>query len=167
MARKLGVVKKGVFYIKGAAYTMEMLLHSPAITEAMVYVFRLAPEHYHRIHSPTQSKITSIRSIQGNYKSVNPILLNRNPVLQENYRKVITFANGIVMVAVGATCVGSIALTVHSGDAVRHGEDLGCFKFGGSCIVVIIPTDLHPTAIRRLTVEEKYMNMGQVVASLK
>jgi len=36
MARKLGVVKKGVFHIKGAAYTMETLLRSPAITEATV-----------------------------------------------------------------------------------------------------------------------------------
>ena len=162
MARRVSSVD-GSFDIKGASYTLETLLRSRTVPlSAAVFVFRLAPEHYHRIHSPTASKITQIRSVGGHYRSVNPILLNRQPVLQENYRKIITFSNGMILVAVGATCVGSIDLSVQKGDTVRHGQDLGSFKFGGSCLVLIVPGTVRST----LTSEERYRRVGSVVGTI-
>jgi len=162
MARRVDSVN-GSFDIKGAAYTLETLLRSKTVPEdATVFVFRLAPEHYHRIHSPTTSKITQIKTVGGHYLSVNPILLNRTPVLQENYRKIITFANGMIMIAVGATCVGSIELSVKKGDSVRHGQDLGCFKFGGSCVVLIVPGSVTSS----LTTKERFVDVGAVVGKL-
>ena len=163
MARKISAVKDGEFSIKGANYTMEKLLRTKqAPLEATIFIFRLAPEHYHRIHSPCASTIKNIRSVGGHYLSVNPILLNRNPILQENYRKIITFTNGMIMVAVGASCVGTVDLSVHRGDRVKKGQDLGCFKFGGSCIVLILP---EPMRIEdcKLTTEERFIEVGSFV----
>jgi phosphatidylserine decarboxylase len=161
-ARKV-LASEGEFDIKGAAYTLDTLLRSKTVPEnATVFVFRLAPEHYHRIHSPTTSKITQIKTVGGHYLSVNPILLNRNPVLQENYRKIVTFANGMIMIAVGATCVGSIDLSVTKGEYIRHGQDLGCFKFGGSCVVLIVPG----TVTSSLTAKERFIEVGAIVGKL-
>ena len=162
MARRVSA-SRGAFDIKGASYTLETLLRSKSVpSEASILIFRLAPEHYHRIHSPTTSRITQIRSVGGHYQSCNPILLHRRPVLQENYRKIITFSNGMILVAVGATCVGSIDLSVQKGDTVRHGQDLGSFKFGGSCLVLIVPGTVRST----LTSEERYRRMGSVVGTI-
>ena len=163
MARRIQTDAEGHFSVKGADYTMEKLLRTEAVPpKATVCIFRLAPEHYHRIHSPFSSQIKSIRSVGGHYLSVNPILLERNPVLQENYRKIITFTNGIIMVAVGATCVGTVDLSVTRGDRVKAGQDLGCFKFGGSCLVLIIPGTLKSS----LTAEERFLNVGALVGTL-
>jgi len=132
--------------------------------EASVYIFRLAPEHYHRIHSPLKGTVQSVESVGGYYKSVNPILLDTIPVLQENYRKIITFTNGIVLVAIGATAVGSIKLSVHKDSKVVHGQDIGHFEFGGSCLALIIPMALsHPN--RKFTVNEKGCAVGEYITS--
>ena len=40
-------------------------------------------------------------------------------------------------IAVGATMVGSIVWTAAAGQAVRKGEELGYFAFGGSTIVTL------------------------------
>ena len=166
MARKISAVKDGEFNIKGANYTMEKFLRiKNAPTQATVLVFRLAPEHYHRIHSPCASTIKNIRSVGGHYKSVNPILLDRNPILQENYRKIITFTNGMIMVAVGATCVGTVDLSVHRGDRVKKGQDLGCFKFGGSCIVLILPEPMKLEDCK-LNVNERFIEVGSYIGLL-
>lgn len=163
MARLIHTDSEGHFSVKGADYTMEKLLRAKTVPlKATVCIFRLAPEHYHRIHSPFSSQIKSIRSVGGHYASVNPILLERNPVLQENYRKIITFTNGMIMVAVGATCVGTVDLSVVRGDRVKVGQDLGCFKFGGSCLVLIVPGTLKSS----LTAEERFLNVGALVGGL-
>jgi len=163
MARLIHTDAEGHFSVKGADYTMEKLLRAKTVPlKATVCIFRLAPEHYHRIHSPFSSQIKSIRSVGGHYASVNPILLERNPVLQENYRKIITFTNGMIMVAVGATCVGTVDLSVVRGDRVKAGQDLGCFKFGGSCLVLIIPGTLKSS----LNAKERFLNVGALVGAL-
>jgi len=66
------------------------------------------------------------------------------------------------MVAVGATCVGTVDLSVVRGDRVKAGQDLGCFKFGGSCLVLIIPGTVTST----LTKEERFLNVGAYVGTL-
>jgi phosphatidylserine decarboxylase len=142
-ARKVSANRN--FKIKGVNYSLEKLLQlqeqeQQLQEQSTVYIFRLAPEHYHRIHAPTASKIVDIKEAGGNYHSVNPIMLHSSPVLQENYRKIITFENGLYLVAVGATCVGSVHLTVNVGTTVTHGQDMGTFGFGGSCLVLVVPT---------------------------
>ena len=164
-ARKLLDATQGTFNIKGAQYSLQTLLRRD-VKEAAVYIFRLAPEHYHRIHSPIKGTVKSVESVGGHYMSVNPILLDAIPVLQENYRKIITFTNGIVLVAIGATAVGSIKLSVHKGSKVVHGQDIGFFEFGGSCLALIIPSPLslvRPSP--KFTTEERECTVGEYVAS--
>ena len=161
--RKVKATK--TFQIKGANYTLSKLIHEDEISpKSTIYINRLAPEHYHRIHSPTTSRISKIVEQGGNYHSVNPIMLESTPVLQENYRKIITFENGLILVAVGATCVGSVHLSVKVNAKVQHGQDLGTFGFGGSCIVLIVPHEITKTHIK-LTVREKHIMPGALLAS--
>ena len=151
------------FLIKEAKYNLSTLLSTDTLpSKSDIFIFRLAPEQYHRIHSPTNSTIVSIVERQGTYKSVNPILLNKIPVLQGNYRKIVTFSNGIKMVIVGATCVGSIVLSVKKGDHVKHGDDMGAFKFGGSCIVIVVPYTIKKYN-KKITANEKILQVGDWV----
>lgn len=153
------------FKIKKINYTLNKLLileDNNIIEEATIFIFRLAPEHYHRIHSPTTSKIISIKNQAGTYKSVDPIILNSMPVLQENFRKIIKFKNGIYLVAIGATCVGSINLTVNKGDKVKHGQDIGAFAFGGSCVVLVIPHKIIKT-YKSIISNEIYIEPGTLI----
>lgn len=161
-ARRLHSAVDGSFDIKGAQYSLETLLRRSDLQDASIYIFRLAPEHYHRIHSPLKGTVKSVESVGGHYKSVNPILLDAIPVLQENYRKIITFTNGIVLVAIGATAVGSIKLSVHKGSKVVHGQDIGHFEFGGSCLALIIPFEIVKPN-RKFTVNEKECVVGEYI----
>jgi phosphatidylserine decarboxylase len=63
------------------------------------------------------------------------------------------------MVTVGATCVGSVILSVKKGDKVKHGDDIGYFEFGGSCIAVIIPIALK-NKNKAITVNEQLLKPG-------
>jgi phosphatidylserine decarboxylase len=159
------VLAKKTFKIKGANYTLKELLDTDKVPEkATILIFRLAPDQYHRFHSPTDSVITSIREVSGVYKSVNPILLDSVPVLQQNYRKIVEFKNGIQMAIVGATCVGSVKLSVKVGDSVKHGTDMGTFEFGGSCIALVIPHTLK-SVLKRITTNEKLIQPGTWVST--
>jgi len=161
-ARKVSANRN--FKIKGVNYSLEKLLQlqeqsqEQSQQQSTVYIFRLAPEHYHRIHAPTASKIVDIKEAGGNYHSVNPIMLHSSPVLQENYRKIITFENGVYLVAVGATCVGSVHLTVNVGTTVTHGQDMGTFGFGGSCLVLVVPTVYSSQST--VSAQEKHLMPG-------
>jgi len=153
------------FEIKGADYTLQKLLKRKNVPhKSTIFIFRLAPEQYHRFHSPTSATIVSIKTHGGTYKSVNPILLNSIPVLQENYRKVIDFDNGLIMVTVGATCVGSVNLSIKKGDTVKHGQDIGTFEFGGSCIALIVPYDIKSVQ-KKIGEDERIIKPGSWVCS--
>jgi phosphatidylserine decarboxylase len=150
------------FTIKGAKYTLEKLLNKPGPhPKSTLFIFRLAPEQYHRIHSPIKATITDITELGGTYKSVNPILLEDIPVLQENYRKIINFNNGIIMIAVGATCIGSVILSVKKGSKVKHGDDMGTFGFGGSTIVLVVPEDVKMA--KHITTNEQLIKPGEFI----
>jgi phosphatidylserine decarboxylase len=83
------------FWIKGRKFTVNALLglrkydYNPFLNPALA-VFRLAPQDYHRYHSPVDAVITDIRRIKGNYFTVNPIAVNRDVnVFTENKRIVV------------------------------------------------------------------------------
>ena len=147
------------FHIKKVDYTLITLLKQKKVPHTShVFVFRLAPNQYHRFHSPVSSTVTKIRPIEGAYSSVQ--FMGSLPVLQENERTVVEFKNGILLVAVGATCVGSIRMTVKKGAKVQHGDELGFFEFGGSCIVLIVPFPV----LTRITAKESLIEVGARLA---
>ena len=49
----------------------------------------------------------------------------------------------ILLVAVGALLVGSIAWTAEEGTKVAKSEDMGYFAYGGSTVIVLFPADMN------------------------
>ena len=45
----------------------------------------------------------------------------------------------VAVVAVGALLVGSILWAKGEGERIEQGEELGCFRYGGSTVVLVMP----------------------------
>ncbi|KAG0218119.1 hypothetical protein BGX33_008503 [Mortierella sp. NVP41] len=136
--------KDDPFWVKGQAFTLENLLQDPTLAtkfdEGSMAIFRLAPQDYHRFHSPVRGRVNPDRDpvrIGGTFFTVNPMAVNENlDVFTENVRVVSVIdlldrgeggeggeeagdgndnGNGAfdkcVFVSIGALLVGSIELT--------------------------------------------------------
>ncbi|KAH9992210.1 phosphatidylserine decarboxylase-domain-containing protein [Russula compacta] len=135
-------------WIKGRDFTVARLLGDAYKDQADRYVggalviFRLAPQDYHRFHSPVDGTIGPMTYISGEYYTVNPQAIRTTlDVYGENVRKIVPIDSpqfGRVMaVCIGAMMVGSIETTVSEGDFVKRGQEFGFFAFGGSTIVCL------------------------------
>ena len=151
-------------WIKGRDFSVPRLLGEAYASEAERYnggalcIFRLAPQDYHRFHSPVDGIVGPMTYIAGEYYTVNvsvfpfrkiQLLTSLQPqairtaldVYGENARKIVPIDSpqfGRVMaVCIGAMMVGSIKTTVNEGDHVKRGQEFGYFAFGGSTIVVL------------------------------
>ena len=97
---------------------------------------------YHRFHMPVAGYVTDHGIIDGRYESVNPqAYKGRNPLLT-NRRQVFELRtatdNNMLLVAVGALCVGSIVPTYNAKKNYHlKGSELGYFAFGGSTVALI------------------------------
>ncbi|CAD6567214.1 MAG: hypothetical protein CYPHOPRED_001485 [Cyphobasidiales sp. Tagirdzhanova-0007] len=147
-------------WIKGKQFSIPHLLHDDTIAAhpsfangCALAIFRLAPQDYHRWHSPLMGKIGPVKNISGNLYTVNPMAV-RNPdvdVYTANKRaiqliNVPSLRQGeapipIPIVSIGAMLVGSIAFTKNPGDLVQKGEELGYFSYGGSTVAIVFPKD--------------------------
>ena len=139
-------------WVKSQQFSVRKLLDDSceptAYNNCSMAIFRLAPADYHRFHSPVEGTILKHHIVNdGTYYSVDPKIVNSSiDVLGENKREILYIKTkyfGIVaFVIVGATCVGSIKLSKNS---KIHGEVklvdyLGKFAFGGSTIVMLLPS---------------------------
>ncbi|KAI0771332.1 phosphatidylserine decarboxylase-domain-containing protein [Trametes elegans] len=135
-------------WIKGREFSVGRLLGEAHRAEADKYaggalcIFRLAPQDYHRFHSPVDGTIGPMTDISGEYYTVNPQAIRTAlDVYGENVRKIVPIDSpqfGRVMcVCIGAMMVGSIHTTVEEGQQVKRGQEFGYFAFGGSTIVVL------------------------------
>ncbi|KAI0669632.1 phosphatidylserine decarboxylase-domain-containing protein [Trametes maxima] len=145
-------------WIKGSNFTIATLLGVEPDSEqartfegASVAVFRLAPQDYHRFHSPIDGVIGDIAEIGGEYYTVNPQAVNEPgfDVFTANKRAVLYMTHAlsnrpVAFVAIGAMLVGSIRWTAgaQKGASVRRGDELGYFAYGGSTVVVLFPKGL-------------------------
>ncbi|GMK58812.1 hypothetical protein CspeluHIS016_0602540 [Cutaneotrichosporon spelunceum] len=138
-------------WIKGRDFTVSRLLGPQYASEVHKYeggglaILRLAPQDYHRFHSPVRGRIGKITLIDGEYYTVNPQAIRSSlDVYGENVRQVVPIESeefGTVMtVWVGAMMVGSIGTSVQEGEMVERGQELGWFAFGGSTIVTVFET---------------------------
>ncbi|GAA5932137.1 uncharacterized protein JCM15063_001131 [Sporobolomyces koalae] len=137
-------------WIKGREFTVGRMLGDYYGQQAKDYeggslaIFRLAPQDYHRYHSPVDGVMGREEYIPGAFFTVNAMAI-RSPlsVYTENVRlvsEIVSPVFGKVMnVWVGAMMVASINQTVHEGDKVQRGDEVGYFAFGGSTIVVVFP----------------------------
>lgn len=169
----------GIF-IKGIRFDVAALLRDPALTEKFAHgsmlISRLCPVDYHRFHFPCAGTPGEAKLINGPLFSVSPIALRQRPtILWENKRcltRLQTDTLGeVLLIEVGATCVGTIVQTYHAGSAVMKGEEKGYFLFGGSCFITIFEPKrvkfadvlLEHSAQRR----EVYARMGDEMATLQ
>ena len=158
-------------WIKGSMFTKEKLFGVPQkkVDGYDLFVFRLAPHHYHRFHCPVNGYITEISLLGNEYYSVNPLYVNSNTnVFTENVRiclTIVTKHNTMLYLAIiGAQCVSSIQLTnFKKGDLItilknspnrkikfrknrpelKLFDELGYFLFGGSTLVLGFPNDIY------------------------
>jgi len=143
------------YWITGVGFTLAHLLGSQEVAQQFegggIAIARLAPQDYHRWHSPVTGKVESIKDIPGTYFTVNPQAINESGTLDvfcENKRSVMMVrrsdnASSVAIIAVGAMLVGSIKYNpgVEVGAEVSRGQCLGAFLYGGSTVIVLFPKD--------------------------
>jgi phosphatidylserine decarboxylase len=133
--------------IKDFTYSLKELLMDDQLANkyqgGICIILRLAPPDYHRFHFIDNGICSKSKKIKGQYYSVNPIALSKIPQVfcrnkreysilhSENFRDV-------VFMEVGAAFVGTIVQTYTPGDIVLRGAEKGCFKFGGSTIILFL-----------------------------
>lgn len=66
-------------WIKGIEFSLKKLLGDPTSAKELqggpLAVFRLAPQDYHRFHSPVDGIVTKVKHISGQYYTVNPMAI--------------------------------------------------------------------------------------------
>ncbi|KAK3066770.1 hypothetical protein LTS18_001505, partial [Coniosporium uncinatum] len=108
------------YWIKGFGFSLEVLLGDAELATRFdggsIIIARLAPQDYHRWHSPVNGTVQGVREIPGAYYTVNPQAINEEGTLDvfcENKRSVMTVQrketnSPVAIVAVGAMLVGGI-----------------------------------------------------------
>jgi phosphatidylserine decarboxylase len=112
-------------------------------------ISRLCPIDYHRFHFPVSGRIIETGRVDGALYSVSPIALRRSLKYLLRNKQAWTLIESpyhgrVLMIEIGATCVGSIVQTFDVSAAVPKGGEKGYFAFGGSCVI----TFFEPGKIR-------------------
>jgi phosphatidylserine decarboxylase len=135
----------GIF-VKGVRFDLPALLRDDKLASryarGAMLISRLCPVDYHRFHFPCAGVPGEARLVNGPLYSVNPIALRVRPsILWENKRFITrlptTQWGEVLLIEVGATCVGTVRQTYASGVAVDKGAEKGFFLFGGSCVITV------------------------------
>jgi len=145
------------FWIKGKSFTLEKLLGSRLQAQRFeggsISIHRLAPQDYHRFHSPVFCTVVGTQCVAGALWPAHPVTVNAVDVLTENKRNVVYLRSEafgtVAHIQVGTYMVGSILYSSKRGaDAasvvllgkdrkLRKGQDMGCFRYGGSTVVCV------------------------------
>ena len=140
---------EGIF-VKGAVFDLPALLQDQSLAakykRGSIVLSRLCPVDYHRFHFPVAGVPSKPKLINGPLYSVNPIALRRNiHIFSENRRALCRIQSPefgeVLMLEIGATCVGSFEYTFSPDQPVTKGAEKGFFKFGGSSIMTIFEPD--------------------------
>jgi phosphatidylserine decarboxylase len=133
-------------FVKGEMFDLATLLNDKHLADqyaqGSLLLSRLCPVDYHRFHFPAAGIAKPARLINGPLYSVNPIALCQNiHILTTNKRcltELETESFGkVLLMEIGATCVGSICQTYTEGATVAKGSEKGYFRFGGSSTITI------------------------------
>ncbi len=134
---------EGVF-VKGQKFDLPALLGSEELAaryeQGSVILSRLCPLDYHRFHFPLTGVAEAAQLIPGPLASVSPYCLSQNlSWLWTNKRELTILhteeAGDVLLLAVGATGVGSIFQTYEAGAPLQKGDEQGYFAFGGSTVM--------------------------------
>ena len=134
------------FYIKGQRFDLAAFLGSQELADEFeggsMLISRLCPVDYHRFHFPVSGRTGAARILGGSLRSVSPLALRRTlSILWENRRSITEVESDVfgkvIVMEVGATCVGGIHQTFQSGARIEKGDEKGYFSFGGSCVTTV------------------------------
>ena len=147
--RHLGFQKASAiesFFVKGQRFDLAALLGSKDLAavyaDGPLVLSRLCPVDYHRFHFPVAGVPSPTQVLNGPLFSVSPLALRENlNYLWENKRTItrletVRFGNVLVL-EIGATCVGSIHQTYTPDKLVEKGAEKGYFAFGGSSTITV------------------------------
>lgn len=136
---------KGVF-VKGQNFDLPALLGDPELAarfaDGPLVLSRLCPVDYHRFHFPAAGIPGETKLIDGPLFSVNPIALRQRLAYLWTNKRTITRLETkelgtVLLLEIGATCVGTIRQTFTPGMPVEKGHEKGYFAFGGSSTITI------------------------------
>ncbi|MBI5274237.1 MAG: phosphatidylserine decarboxylase [Chlamydiales bacterium] len=134
------------FMLKGKLFDLSKALKDELLAKkyegGSMVLARLCPTDYHRFHFPSDGFCSERKKIKGKLHSVNPIAIKQiTSTFWENKREVSVFKtsyfNDILMVEVGAVCVGTIHQTYTPNEKIKKGDEKGYFSFGGSSILLL------------------------------
>ena len=167
----------GGFFVKGQRFDVAELLGSQDLgeryREGTLVLSRLCPVDYHRFHFPVSGRAGEAKLINGWLYSVSPVALRRQlRYLWENKRVVTQIETdhlgGVVVVEVGATCVGTVVQTAALPGDMKKGDEKGYFAFGGSAVITLfekgaveLADDLKAWSSKGV---EVYAKMGELMA---
>ncbi len=133
-------------FVKGEMFDLTTLLGDTDLAnqfrDGSLLLSRLCPVDYHRFHFPVAGVPGPSRLINGPLFSVNPIALVQNiQILATNKRCVTQLESDsfgkVLLMEIGATCVGSVCQTYASDSPIEKGDEKGYFRFGGSSTITI------------------------------
>ena len=143
------------FWIKSQPYSLHFMLANDSLAEnfvgGTVYQAYLSALSYHRWHSPVDGIIKKAYTIPGSYFSQAQFAgfdftapVSSQAYLTEVAARAIIFIEAdnkyiglMAFLAVGMTEVSSTEITVHEGQHVKKGQQMGMFHYGGSshCLI--------------------------------
>ena len=165
-------------FVKGQKFDLTALLGDEKLAkrfaDGALVLSRLCPVDYHRYHFPCAGIPSATHTIQGPLFSVSPIALREKlSYLWTNKRSITQLETPdlgtVLLLEIGATCVGEIHQTFKPGTAVEKGAEKGYFAFGGSSTITIfepgavkLDADLLEQSSNQT---ELYARMGEAMAS--
>ncbi len=166
-------------FVKGQSFDLAKLLGSEELAaryaKGALLLSRLCPVDYHRFHFPVAGFPQVAHAINGPLFSVSPIALRNNlSYFWQNKRSITALATEqcgtVLLLEIGATCVGSIHQTFHPGQAISKGEEKGYFAFGGSSTILLFEpgrVEIAPDFLERShQCTETYALMGTRFATI-
>ncbi len=174
------ISKASGIFVKGEVFNIGELLGDQMLArrfqKGSLVLSRLCPVDYHRFHFPIAGTPDTPRLINGPLFSVNPIALRQNiHIFSQNKRAICRIQSAafgeVLMLEIGATCVGSFDYTFQPGAHASKGAEKGFFKFGGSSVItlfepgrLVLSDDLMASGQDR---RELYARMGDEMGTLK
>ena len=137
-------------FVKGEMFDLATLLGDADLARRYakggLLLSRLCPVDYHRFHFPVGGLPGPARLLNGPLFSVNPIAVCQNVHILATNKRCLTVMETdafgrVLLIEIGATCVGSICQTYRQGSAVSKGDEKGYFRFGGSSTIIIFEPD--------------------------
>ena len=167
----------GSVFVKGQTFDLEKLLGDRVLAaryaDGALILSRLCPVDYHRFHFPVAGTPGTPRLLNGPLFSVSPIALRKRLAYLRENKRVVTPLDSphfgrVLLLEIGATCVGSIQQTFVPAQPVEKGAEKGYFAFGGSSTItlfepgaVVLEPDLLEHSSRQT---ELYAQVGSRMA---